>query len=66
VTGIAQRLLSLPAIQFLSATVPKLNNTMHIPHKDAVMRQVKKICLLPERGFRLFATGYVEHRAAQP
>src|SRR5208337_314254 len=57
VSNLANRFVGRPAIQLFGASVPVVENSVHSPHINRVMRQTEKISLLPNSLFDALARG---------
>src|SRR6266508_244274 len=42
VRDLADRLLTLPSVEFLRATVPEGNDVIHVAHEDRIVREVEE------------------------
>ena len=51
VSDLADRLIPLPAVQLLGATIPVGDDVVHVADEDRVMRQVEETGLLAQRRF---------------
>src|SRR5262249_20159430 len=58
VSDLADRLLSVPSVQFLGAAIPVGDHVVHIAHEDRIVREVKEASLLAQHFKRLAHFGH--------